>query len=246
MSVKLADKLRRSVQLHVPVAAALTCPPFPVSSRQKRGNGQPSLLCLLSLFLGRSQGMVCLASTSRPHTTIRDIQPCPNKFNEYVRCKADLELPWLSFLKVPAPSSSTASLCVHPNESALPRKTSELILLVSVQCIDCRGDILLASDLFCVGVTKHSKIQFAAANPGSWQRDRGGGGASQAQLATRGRPRLPCSCWCRSEQDSPCASFSHSYRCARGEVMKCTPAGQLTFGRNFHSPCSVEEKPKKA
>lgn len=112
---------------------------------------------------------------------------------------------------------------MRPNENTLSRKTSELIPLISVQRIDCRDDILLASDLFCVGGTKHSKIQFAAANPGSWRRDRGEGGASQAQLATRGRPRLPCSCWCRSEQDSPSAGFSHSYRCSRGEVMKCPP-----------------------
>lgn len=57
-----------------------------------------------------------------------------------------------------------------PNENTLPQKTSELIPLVYVQCIDYRSDILLASDLFCAGVTKHSKIQFAAVNPGSWRR----------------------------------------------------------------------------
>lgn len=39
-------------------------------------------------------------------------------------------------------------------------------------------DILLASDLFCVGVTKHSQIQFSVANPGlgskaveGWERE---------------------------------------------------------------------------
>lgn len=51
MPAMLADILRRLVQLHVPMAAALTCPPLTVSSRHKRGNGQPSLLCLLSLLL---------------------------------------------------------------------------------------------------------------------------------------------------------------------------------------------------
>lgn len=39
--------------------------------------------------------------------------------------------------------------------------------LVCAQRIDCGDGILLASDLFCVGVTKPSKIQFAVANP-SW------------------------------------------------------------------------------
>lgn len=83
MSARLADILHRLVQLHVPMAAALTCPPLTVSSRHKRGNGQPSLLCLLSLFLpsvpkprnGYS------ASSSRPHTTLRDTQLCSYKMS---------------------------------------------------------------------------------------------------------------------------------------------------------------------
>lgn len=99
---------------------------------------------------------------------------------------------WFSFPTVPGLSSSTAPLLMLPDENTLPRKTSELIPLVYVQCIDCRGDILLASDLFCAGVTKHSKIQFAAANPGSWRRHCGAGGASQAWPAKRGcrTPRM--------------------------------------------------------
>lgn len=58
----------------------------------------------------------------------------------------------------------------------IPGRPRELIQRVCVQHIDCGDDILLASDLFCVGVTKHSKIQFAVANPGSWRRHREEGG----------------------------------------------------------------------
>lgn len=38
-----------------------------------------------------------------------------------------------------------------------------LIQFICVQIIDCRDDILLASDLFCARVTKHSKIQSVVA-----------------------------------------------------------------------------------
>jgi hypothetical protein len=52
-------------------------------------------------------------------------------------------------------------------------RPQELIALGWAEHIDCGDNILLASDLFCVGVTKHPKIQFAVANPGSWRRGEG-------------------------------------------------------------------------
>lgn len=41
---------------------------------------------------------------------------------------------------------------------------------------------------FCVGVTKHSKIQFAVVNPGSWRRHRGEG---EGESSSAGKEREP-------------------------------------------------------
>lgn len=40
----------------------------------------------------------------------------------------------------------------------LPVRPRGLIQFICVQIIDCRDDILLASDLFCARVTKHSNL----------------------------------------------------------------------------------------
>lgn len=54
-----------------------------------------------------------------------------------------------------ASSPSVPLLPLH-NESLLLVRTGELIVLGWVQYIDCEDKILLASDVFCVGVTKTS------------------------------------------------------------------------------------------
>lgn len=78
-----------------------------------------------------------------------------------------------------------------------------LIQFICVQIIDCRDDILLASDLFCARVTKHSKIQSVVANPGSWRRHHAERGV-RPSLASKARmPKgLSCTCGHRSERDS--------------------------------------------
>lgn len=70
-------------------------------------------------------------------------------------------------------SPNVPLLPLHNKRLSLVR-SGELIALGWVQYIDCEDEILLASDVFCVGVTKHPKIPFAVANPGSWRRHRGG------------------------------------------------------------------------
>lgn len=79
----------------------------------------------------------------------------------------------LVIAEVSVTSSPNVPLLPLHNERLFLVRTGELIVLGWVQYIDCEDKILLAGDVFCAGVTKHPKIQFAVANPGSWRRHRG-------------------------------------------------------------------------
>lgn len=144
---------------------------------------------LSSWPLGQSKKWFACPLVLDPTSAKREIEQGANETSSV--SKSDVEQVWVKTRKAfemygfsslqfqgPLPSRLLSS---HLRmKTPLPLRPQELIQLVHVLCIDCRDDILLASDLFCVGVTKHSKIQFAVANPSSWRRHHGKGGVSQA------------------------------------------------------------------
>lgn len=114
----------------------------------------------LTVPRGNSVGLVAEAVKREPELEQRLGEPLTS--SGFLSCNfSDLVLLLLSSL---------------PNENPHPWKTSGIDSTSLCSAHRLGGDILLASDLFCVGVTKHSRIQFAVANPGSWRRHREEGG----------------------------------------------------------------------
>lgn len=73
---------------------------------------------------------------------------------EALACSNGQERPAVAVVSVTS-SPSVPLLPLH-NESLFLVRAGELIALGWVQYIDCEDKILLASDVFCVGVTKTS------------------------------------------------------------------------------------------
>lgn len=139
-----------------PIAAALTCPPLPVYSLHKRRNNQPTLLCLFFLLLTSGpkprNGLLALYSYTAQYQEGNPARLLQDKCKEHADVKPtlseDRESLRLALVLVSCSSSDLFLLKV-----LLPARPQESIQLVCVRPINCGDRILLASDLFCVGVT---------------------------------------------------------------------------------------------